>query len=807
MEDIKILLNVDTVGYSYKPSKYTAVISNRCRCKEALVTISPEELLKRIQDGYTYTPGAIGGTRAEHKAEREKAKQERRSTSLEPYWISQQVIVADIDNDKTVIDEETGAGKKACIDYPLSPEEALQACREFGLEPYAILKTFSYTEEHEKFRVILILNETLTDFAETYDLINRFTGLFNVTLRKKYEKLAPELARDPELVCCDESIEPVKFIFGCKPNGILFHSGSLTSKEQLKALPETFSKVFKTENNKKDASEGSRMPLEGFASSDGDNSSTRHKEGSRAQNLSLDTLEQRLKQDIKSFDLVGYIERTTGSTMDAHGKINPCPICKHNGCLQVTGSVWSCHSDKHPMNPRPRPGQKKPGGTIIDYLMQKDKLSLHEAFDKFKFEIIGEDPEEWKKAFKEKKQAEEGFTNEELEALVTSFNEWNPDEPHEAQETHEAQEVDAMTEEAYSPENMQEPFKPGAENPKKDKPVLKLQSVAEYLHKGSYDEDINFLKQFSGRKMGLHPDIDKYLTLYPGLAALGGQASLGKTTFASNMVLELLKRKEHVLYFALEQRPDEIITKNISKFIYEQNPRTRVDNLQLNKGKRDLEISEAISALEELTENYHVIECDFETTAKDIIEIVEAYMKQEPGVKPIVIVDYLQLIAPPTETTSGMRETVDENLKALKRMQKKHGLFVIVISSFNRSSNYEPISYESFKETSMIESTCDYVWGLQLAIQDYDNESFYIRRGSKQGRYKRDDFEKKKMLQTEQAKVPKTVQFISLKNRKGKQFFKANFLYYPAHDFFTPCFDELRFNEPEEDALALLDEL
>ena len=102
------------------------------------------------------------------------------------------------------------------------------------------------------------------------------------------------------------------------------------------------------------------------------------------------------------------------------------------------------------------------------------------------------------------------------------------------------------------------------------------------------------------------------------------------------------------------------------------------------------------------------------------MEYVETYRREHGGesCKPIVIIDYLQLIAPPFGFRGGVREYTDENIKALKDMQKRNGLFVIMISNFNRSSNYEPVSYESFKETSMIEYTCDYVFGLQLAVLD-----------------------------------------------------------------------------------------
>ena len=189
------------------------------------------------------------------------------------------------------------------------------------------------------------------------------------------------------------------------------------------------------------------------------------------------------------------------------------------------------------------------------------------------------------------------------------------------------------------------------------------------------------------------------------------------------------------------------------------------------------------------------------------MEYVENYRRENGGesCKPIVIIDYLQLIAAPVGFRGGIREYTDENIKALKDMQKRNGLFVLMISNFNRSSNYEPVSYESFKETSMIEYTCDYIWGLQLAILDAENDDFYTIIGSKGGRSERPIDQKRKLVNEAQGETPKHVEFVSLKNRNGKQFFKAFFDYYPQYDYykragdngsFAPYYGKTPFDKP-----------
>lgn len=336
--------------------------------------------------------------------------------------------------------------------------------------------------------------------------------------------------------------------------------------------------------------------------------------------------------------------------------------------------------------------------------------------------------------------------------------------------------------------------------------AITVAAASSYLSCGMFESDIEYFKQYKDRKTGFE-DIDQYLTLYPGLAALGGASSLGKTTFAVNLIDRLLQRGETVLYFSLEQLPIEIITKSLARKLYEKDPFTKLTNIDIKNGATSPELEEIKREYAQHAANYQIISGSFRTTAADIVEYVENYRRENGGesCKPIVIIDYLQLIAAPVGFRGGIREYTDENIKALKDMQKRNGLFVLMISNFNRSSNYEPVSYESFKETSMIEYTCDYIWGLQLSILDAENDDFYTVIGPKGGRSERPIDQKRKLVNEAQGETPKHVEFVSLKNRNGKQFFKAFFDYYPQYDYykragdngsFAPYYGKTPFDKP-----------
>ena len=162
-------------------------------------------------------------------------------------------------------------------------------------------------------------------------------------------------------------------------------------------------------------------------------------------------------------------------------------------------------------------------------------------------------------------------------------------------------------------------------------PPLPATNTGEYLSGGSFEKDIEYFCTYKNRKTGIHPDIDRYLTLYPGMAALGGASSLGKTTFAVNLIDSLLDRGETVLYFSLEQLPVEIITKSLSKKLYEADPLTPLTNTDIKNGATCDKLEEIKKEYAVKARKYHIITGSFRTTAADIVSYVENYIAEHGG--------------------------------------------------------------------------------------------------------------------------------------------------------------------------------
>ena len=88
-------------------------------------------------------------------------------------------------------------------------------------------------------------------------------------------------------------------------------------------------------------------------------------------------------------------------------------------------------------------------------------------------------------------------------------------------------------------------------------------------------------------------------------------------------------------------------------------------------------------------------------------------MKEHDGNAPVVVIDYLQILAPYNDRYTD-KQNVDKNVLELKRLSRDYQLPVIGISSFNRENYNAPVSMASFKESGAIEYSSDVLIGLQV---------------------------------------------------------------------------------------------
>jgi replicative DNA helicase len=297
-------------------------------------------------------------------------------------------------------------------------------------------------------------------------------------------------------------------------------------------------------------------------------------------------------------------------------------------------------------------------------------------------------------------------------------------------------------------------------------------NVKDYLTRLMAGE-IDRFKQGATRRTG-YPNLDeKAGGVYPGLYVLGAISSLGKTTFIHQMADQMAAMGEDVLYFSLEQSRLEMVSKSLSRLTAQKDVSKAVTSLAIRGGNLTpavLDAADHYAAMVE--ERMSVVEGNFLCTVEYISDYVTRYMATT-GTKPILIIDYLQIIqGDPRQST---REAVEANVTELKRISRSKDIPVFIISSLNRSNYMTPVDYESFKETGGIEYTADVLWGLQL---DVLNDPLF----DKEGKVK----EKRDKIRKAKAETPRKVELLCLKNRYGIATYKVGFTYYPQFDLFVP---------------------
>jgi len=260
--------------------------------------------------------------------------------------------------------------------------------------------------------------------------------------------------------------------------------------------------------------------------------------------------------------------------------------------------------------------------------------------------------------------------------------------------------------------------------------------------------------------------------LSDGLYFIGAISSLGKTTFTLQIADQIAKSGQDVLVFSLEMARSELMAKSISRETLLKSKSGTV-NAKTARGITTYKRYENYSAIEvalitEAVETYakyskrlFIIEGVGSVGSKEIREAIERHIKLT-GNKPVVIIDYLQIIAPYSERATDKQNT-DKSVLELKRISRDYKLSIIGISSFNRESYTSAVSMAAFKESGAIEYSSDVLIGLQL-------------KGSGAKDFNVDEAKQK---------TPREIELKILKNRNGATGSTIDFKYYPMFNHFT----------------------
>ena len=298
------------------------------------------------------------------------------------------------------------------------------------------------------------------------------------------------------------------------------------------------------------------------------------------------------------------------------------------------------------------------------------------------------------------------------------------------------------------------------------------------------------------------PILDKYLDggFYEGLYIVGAISSLGKTTLVSQIADQVASRGHDVLIFSLEMARSEIMAKSISRHTVMEVLQTGGDTKnaktvrgitagnryeKYNSTEREL-IKNAVQTYSGYAKHIYITEGVGDLGVNQIRATVEKHTRYT-GNTPLVIVDYLQILAPANERATDKQNT-DKAVMELKRISRDFKTPVIGISSFNRDNYNNAVSMQAFKESGAIEYSSDILIGLQL-------------KGAGQK-----DFDATEA----KSKNPREIELVILKNRNGKTGDIVPFEFYPMFNYFvendTPKYIQAESNSEADKQQATAEE-
>ena len=294
--------------------------------------------------------------------------------------------------------------------------------------------------------------------------------------------------------------------------------------------------------------------------------------------------------------------------------------------------------------------------------------------------------------------------------------------------------------------------------------------------------------------------------LFSGLYIIGAISSLGKTTLCLQMLDNIAKSGTDVLIFSLEMAKSELLAKSISRLTFTKSSNQRnivvsgrtTRDVLTNKQSYDQvakSISDAIDTYKnEYSKHVYILEGVGNYDVKEIRKGIETHINMT-GNKPVVLIDYLQVIQPYDNKSLSDKQNTDKTVLELKRISREFDITVLVISSFNRENYYQSVSLTSFKESGSIEYSSDVLIGLQYAIdlntiketdkkkEELKNRIEKVRSDAKDGK-------------------PIEIQVKILKNRNGS-IGNTKLEFYPKYNsFIDSVFDDESYFETLEKTLA-----
>lgn len=280
--------------------------------------------------------------------------------------------------------------------------------------------------------------------------------------------------------------------------------------------------------------------------------------------------------------------------------------------------------------------------------------------------------------------------------------------------------------------------------------------------------------------------------LFNELYILGALPGLGKTTFVLQIADYIASRGRAVLFFSLEMQQRVLLCKSLSRISFTNLSPTdksweALTDREISLYKRVIANEEGISyrdfneaevdlfgktigEYEQLAGNIQIINpmesengiCSL--SALQIKDYVSRYIKLS-NKKPVVIIDYIQRLAPIEKPDASDKSNMDMSSYVLREMCSELEIPVFAISSLNRAGYFGNKGASIFKESGALEYTGDVLMSMGIVNENEDTTAHDV--------------------ESELRKNPRQLGIRVLKNRHGETGDVITFDFNPRYSYFV----------------------
>ncbi|BBG30841.1 replicative DNA helicase [Zymobacter palmae] len=220
------------------------------------------------------------------------------------------------------------------------------------------------------------------------------------------------------------------------------------------------------------------------------------------------------------------------------------------------------------------------------------------------------------------------------------------------------------------------------------------------------DELYNMKGQMTGLSTGFH-DLDEMTSgLQPSdLVIVAGRPSMGKTTFAMNLVEHAVVSSEKAaVVFSMEMPAEQLMIRMVSSL-------GRIDQTRMRTGQLEDEDWPRLTSAVNLLKDRKLYVDDTPALSPSEMRARIRRLMREAGEIGIIMIDYLQLMQVPGMSDNRTAE-ISEISRSLKGMAKEFQCPVVALSQLNRSLEQRPNKrpvMSDLRESGAIEQDADVI--------------------------------------------------------------------------------------------------